>query len=144
MIVKCPVCGREKDSNYGKFICTYCKSRFEYKADGKIILIKRNKFDYSIFLTSLIFPLIFLFGFANIDFHFRDINILAGFFMLLYPLLILIRQIYYRFDTTILDLYYKFLKKDLVKEDIGRKIGFYLTFVTNIGGIVLILIKMIV
>lgn len=148
MNISCPVCKKEKDIDYGKFICSDCKSKFEYQSDGKIVLIERNKFDHLTFFMALAFPLIFftLISIAIVQGDFNKMfNIPVGLFMIFYPFLIAIRQLFSQgLDTlTLIGLYFSFFKKELKKEDIGRQIGFYLTFVTNITGLLMIIMKLI-
>jgi hypothetical protein len=93
MIINCPICNKDRDSDFGKYICSDCKSKFEYFSDGRIKIIKRNKFDYWIFSISLIFPVFF--GFLFIDNVARENfylvkSILPGLIMIFYPLLITI------------------------------------------------------
>ncbi len=147
-MVNCPVCKKEKDIDFGKFICSDCKSKFEYQSNGKIVLIKRNKFDYWTFILSLIFPIMFIVLFMNNvarDNFYLLSGIFPGLIMIFYPLIITIRQVFISgADTvTLLNLYFSFFQKKLHKEDIGRIIGFYLTFITNLIGLLFIIIYII-
>lgn len=147
-MINCPVCNKEKDIDYGKYICSDCKSRFEYQKDGKVVLIKRNKFDYLTFILSLIFPVMFSVLFMdNITRNnFYLINgIFPGLVMIFYPFIITIKQLIIpgADSVTILNLYFSFFQKELHREDNGRIIGFYLTFITNLVGIILIIINII-
>ena len=145
----CPVCNREIDISYGENICSICNSKFEFHSDRKIVLIKRNKFDYWTFFLAISFPLIFftIMSVAAIQGIFdRVFCIPFGLAMIFHPILIIIRQIFHQgLDSiTLIDLYISFFRNELKKEDIGRKIGFYLTFITNMTGVVMILIKLII
>jgi uncharacterized protein YlaI len=148
MKIKCPVCDKEKDIDFGKYICSDCKSKFEYQTDGKIVLIKRNKFDFWNFLIALTFPVLFLILFSNKESRdniYNNTYLLTGVFMVFYPFFIAIRHFYYLgFDSvTLLSLYLRFFNNELKKEDIGRQIGFYLTLTTNIAGVILLITKLI-
>ncbi|OFX47728.1 MAG: hypothetical protein A2X13_11315 [Bacteroidetes bacterium GWC2_33_15] len=143
-MINCPICNKGKDIDYGKYICSECKSKFEYLPNGKIVLIKRNKFDYWIFVLSLIFPLIFIVLFmdnvARNNFYLFN-GIFPGLMMIFYPLIITIRQVFVSGadSVTLINLYFIFFQKELHKEDIGRIIGFYLTFITNLIGLIFII-----
>jgi uncharacterized integral membrane protein len=147
-MVNCPVCKKGKDIDFGKFICSDCKSKFEYQPNGKIVLIKRNKFDYWTFILSLIFPIMFIVLFmdnvARDNFYLLN-GIFPGLIMIFYPLIITIRQVFISGadSVTLLNLYVNFFQKELYKEDIGRIIGFYLTLITNLIGLVFIIIYII-
>lgn len=143
MKISCPVCNKKKDSLPGKYICSACKTIFEFNPNGKIILIKRYKFDYWSFFTALFFPLAFMVLIASNNFNFNDHYIIFGCMMIFYPVLLFIRQVFHGQITT-LELYYKFFTKVLHKEDSGRITAFYLTFVTNLAGVVFILYKLLV
>jgi hypothetical protein len=149
MLIKCPVCNKEKNIDYGKYNCSDCKSKFEYQTNGEVVLIKRNKFDFWMFFMAMAFPLMIIvfICIAIIQGAFYKIfNIPFGLFMIFHPLLITIRQLFISgFDNmTLIGLYFSFFSKELKKEDVGRQIGFYFTFITNITGVIWILVKLII
>ena len=144
MIVNCPVCEKEEDVTPGKYICSNCNSKFEYIKGEPVILIKRKKVDFWTLLMSIIFPILFIVLFVNETARrnfYTDNELFAGVFMILYPFLILIRQLFHIGSDSylFLNLYSSFFSKQLHKEDIGRKLAFYLTLLTHLIGLILIL-----
>lgn len=142
-MISCPVCDIEKDVEPGKYICSKCKSKFEYLPNGEISLIKREKFDFWIFFYALFLPLgviallikqVFFFEKSFSDF------LLLGVYFLLYPFLISIKQVYYRDKISFIALYYDYFSKRLSRHDNGRMIGFYIVFIFNIIGLFFILL----
>jgi len=144
MNVKCPVCEKEKDVNFGKFICSNCNSSFEYQSDRKIVILKRNKFDFWTFIMSLIFPILFIILFLNDtarDNFYSNNELFSGLVMIVFPLIIALRQLFFLGGQSFLflNLYLSFFSKQLHKEDIGRIMAFYITFITNLIGLFLII-----
>lgn len=143
-MISCPVCNKENEIDYGKYICSSCNSKFEYYSNGKIEIIKRKKIDYFIFLVSIIFPLLFVILYSNevsrINFFIRH-EIFSGILMIFYPFLITLRQVFFQGTETrtLIGLYVRFFQGKLKREDAGRIIGFYLTLTTNVFGIIWIL-----
>lgn len=145
MNVLCPICQKEKDVNNGKYICSNCDSKFEVYENGNIELIKSNKFDYWILFLSLTIPLLFI-GFLVHELYTDKFNFSSwqdlGFVLLFYPILIMLRQLFFNVEMyNLIGLYIEFFKGQLHKQDGGKIIGFYVTFVTNITGLILIVSK---
>jgi uncharacterized integral membrane protein len=139
-MIGCPVCNKKKDIVYGKYICSDCKSRFEYCQDGKVVLIKSKKFDYGIFFISLILFVLFLVLFINDstrESFYQSQKIFAGNVLIFLPFVMAIRQVFnLGLDAvTIFGLYIRFFRHELNKEDYGRIIGFYMTLIINLTGI---------
>lgn len=139
-MISCPICNKAKEVDSGKYFCTECKSSFEYRQDGKVILIKNKKFDYGIFIMSLIIFILFIVLFIDDttrESFYQSQKVFAGFVMIFLPFLMVVRQVFILgIETvTIFGLYKRFFQRELNKEDNGRIIGFYMTFIVNLTGI---------
>ncbi len=148
MNTKCPVCQKENNIQPGKYICTDCKSKFEFQSNGKIILIKRNKFDYWTFIMALIAPVVFIgfliYDLINSSFVYEKWTNL-GIILILYPLLLTIRQLFFHVNGLIcIQLYFKFFTGKLQLEDSGRIISLYITLVFNAIGFILLFSKILI
>ena len=77
-------------------------------------------------------------------FHIRLITL--GVFMVVYPLIITIRQLFHlgANSITLIEMYFIFFRKQLSQEDLGRQIAFYITLITNIVGLILIFTHLII
>ena len=145
MKIHCPVCHRECDVEHGKYICTDCKSKFEYTTKGLVRLIKRNKFDYLTFFYSIIIPLLFLILFTYSKMYDKSFDFsysFVGLILIIAPFLAIFKRILFRDNDAfvIFYLYDKFFKKELNKEDAGRIVSFYLIFLQNILGLIFLVI----
>jgi predicted nucleic acid-binding Zn ribbon protein len=148
MTINCPVCNEEKEVSQGKFICSKCRSILEYNLGGQVLLIKRKKFDYITFFGSFIFPIglivLFFSNTARNNFYI-DNELFSGLVMIFYPIIISLRQLFHYDEKNFffLSLYLSFFKKQLNKEDTGRIIAFYITFITNLIGVALIILSIV-
>lgn len=148
MKIKCPVCDKENDVGYGKYICTDCKSKFELITNGTVRLIKRNRFDYWTFLYSITFPLMFLIFVIRDQLYDKEFNfslLAVGLMFVVIPFLTILKRGWFGDNDAFLIfyLYDKFFKKELKKEDIGRIISFYVIFLQNILGLIFLIIGLI-
>jgi hypothetical protein len=145
-MINCPVCKYELEVEYGLQFCSKCKSQFDYKSNDEVVLIKRNKFDYSLLFESIIGPLAIipiLWIIIRNGHYDKILSVPLGLYLILYPLILFLKQLN-RFDLDsemLIGLYDPFFKKELKSEDIGRQIAFYIMFIFNIIGLIMVVIK---
>lgn len=140
--IYCPICGLKSEKEFGKISCLDCNSLFKVLPEGEVKLIKANKLDIWSVIIAAAFPI----GIVVLFFHDRsslDLNstqkMVIGLMMLLYPLISFLYMISRNLEEDLIfGLYSKFFRKKLSQQNKGKIIAFYITFVTNIIGLVLI------
>lgn len=141
----CPVCGKSNKEKYGMNICVHCSSLFEVLPSGKVRLIKRKKFDVGILLLSVSSTIIIFSFFSDKLFALElaaNDKLVIGLILLLYPLFASIYMMMRGFTeeaTMLFVLYGIFFKRKLYQQDYGRILAVYITLITNILGVILII-----
>jgi hypothetical protein len=116
-------------------------------------ITKKNKFDYLTFLYSITLPILFLSLWILYLLYEKPVIISiislfeVGLILIISPFLSIPHRMWYGYRDNdalvIFHLYAKFFKNELKKEDIGRIISFYLVFIQNILGLILLVIALI-
>lgn len=146
----CPVCNKKNKKVNGKIFCLHCGSVYEVLSNKEVCLIKRKKFDYEALLLAVFFPIATALYSSYKLSIFEMINehkIVLGLILLFYPLfnlLYLVPRGAYEGGELLFVLYKYFFKQKLHVQDLGRILAFYITFLMNISGVVLILWSIII